>query len=414
MKGVGGRSMTGAHGKRVLMGLVLGLSFISASCGGGSSDSGGGGNPPSNNPPALGAANQFAYAINSASNTVQAFTMDGNGNLTPAGGQGLQPTGRFPHHVDVDRQGRFVYISNHEENFVTGYKINNDGSLAAINPAPASPVTNLQNNDPTDNNPHSSVIDQTGQFLYVVAGVPPAMSTVKTYTINGSTGTLTQIGTTGPLAQCAHGHNITLTANNNFVYVACEDSGMVYSFSRNTSTGQLTLVPGTPTAVVGVAFAVAVDPGNRFLFVGNNNSVDVFSIGGNGALTAIQGGPNNGNSFPTGNAAHSLTVDPTGQFVYTANLSSSDISGFRLDPNTGVLTALAGSPYPTGGGPNYITVHPDGKVLFTADAGGGAGAPPGNKVSRFTVNADGTLTRTADAFDFPANSGTNGIGTTKF
>lgn len=367
-------------------------------CGGGGDNGGGEGTPPP-----TGGVNQFAYVSNSGSNTVQAYSVDGNGNFTPAGGQGLQPTGIFPHDVDVDKTGRFVYISNHDSNFVSGYKINSDGSLAAINPtANASPVTNLLNSDATDNNPHSSAFDQSGQFLYVITGVPPALSTLKTYSIIGSTGVLVQIGTTGPLAQCSHGHRVRATPNNSFLYVACEDSGVVLAFSRNQETGQLTIIG--PTVVGGTTSDVAFDPGTRFLFASSTNSVSVYTISGNGSLSPILNGQNN---FTAGNTPHALTLDPAGMFLYTANINAATISAYRVDQNTGALSQLPGSPFGTGGDPNYILVHPNGKVLFTADA-------VTNEVARFTVNTDGTLTRTANAATFPSGSGTNGIAMTKF
>ncbi|HEU4685872.1 MAG TPA: beta-propeller fold lactonase family protein [Nitrospira sp.] len=402
------RKNTRASHHRGRAGLMVPLLLVAACSGGGDNGS----PPPSSNnspPPNQGgtsSAPQFAYVSNSGADTLQAYAVDSNGNFQVARGQGPQPTGVFPHHVDVEKKNRFVYISNHDSNFVSGYKINSsDGTLSPINPsANASPVTNLAGNDPTDNNPHSSVSDANGQFLYVVSGLPPQGSTVKTYTINGD-GTLTQIGTTQPIAQCQHGHNMTASPNDLFVFIGCEDSGMVFTFSRNTATGQLTNLG--PTAIGGAAPSVAVDPGSRFLFVGTTNSVSVFNIGSNGTLTPIQNGQNN---FAAGNSPHSLTVDPTGQFLYTANINSASISAFHIDQTTGALTQLAGSPFTTGGDPNYVLVHPDGKNLYTADASN----VNGNDVSHFTVNADGTLARQANTVTSPPGSGTNGIGMTRF
>lgn len=362
-----------------------------------SSGDDGGGTPA--NPPAT-SGNQFAYVVNYFGDNVQAFTSDGNGNLTTVGNP--ITVGSHPHNVNVDKAGRFVYISNHDSNFVSGYTINSsDGSLIPINPAAGSPVTD--STDPTNNNPHWSAFDQTGQFLYVIAGVPPALSTLKSYSINGTTGVLTQIGTTGPLAQCAHGHNVIVTSNNNFVYAACEDSAVIYSFRRDTNTGQLTNLGATvvigqngtpPTAPSAVA-----DPTSSFLFVGATNSVTVFNINpSNGTIAPIQGQSN----FGSGNSPHNLTLDSNGH-LYTANLHDSNISAFSI--NAGVLTPLAGSPFATGGTPNQVVVHPNGLVLFTADQ-------TTSTVTRFIVNGNGTLTPNGQAATFPAGSGTNGMGLT--
>ena len=371
--------------------LNLMLILLSAACSSGGDDGGG---STTNNPPAGGAGgNQFAYVVNFAANNVQAFTSDGNGNFTMVG----QPitTGVNPHNVNVDKAGRFVYISNVGSNFVSGFKINSaDGSLTPINAAPGSPVTDAS--DPTNNSPYWSVFGTTGQFLYVIAGGTP---TLKSYSIDSTSGVLTQIGTTGPLGQCSTGHSVTISPNNKFLYVGCRFNGVVYSFSRNTQTGALTNLGATnviQNGAPGVSFSVVVDPTSSFLFVGVTDGVTVFNID-----------PNSGNIsgqklFVAGNTPHSVTLDGNGH-LYTANLNDSTVSAFSI--SGGTLTQLAGSPFATGGEPNTVAVHPDGMVLFTADQ-------TTNTVTRFTLNADGTLTRNGNAATFPANSGTNNMALT--
>jgi 6-phosphogluconolactonase (cycloisomerase 2 family) len=380
----------------LLMFAIVPMLFFAACSSGGD-----GGPPPSTTtttPPPAGGSNQFAYVINFFGPNVQAFTSDSNGNFTPVGNP--MTTGTGPHNVNVDKAGRFVYISNHDSNFVSGYTINSaTGSLTPINQAPGSPVTNLNNNDSTDNNPHWSVFDTTGAFLYVIAGLPPAMSTLKSYQINAD-GTLTQIGTTGPLAQCSHGHNVTITPNNKFIYVACEDSAVVYTFQRGGNGAAVN--PGVATQVTAqngapaTAPSAVVDSTSSFLFVGVTDGVTVFNID-----------PNTGNIsgqtvFVAGNTPHNVTVAPNGD-VYTANINNSTVSAFSV--NAGALTQLAGSPFATGGTPNQVVAHPDGQVLFTADQ-------TTSTVTRFTVNADGTLTRNGNAATLPGGSGTNGMGIT--
>jgi DNA-binding beta-propeller fold protein YncE len=127
----------------------------------------------------------------------------------------------------------------------------------------------------------------------------------------------------------------------------------------------------------------------------------VFNINANGTIAPIAGQSN----FQAGNTPHNLTV--SGQFLYTANINSNNISAFSINSSTGALTPLTGSPFATGVGPNEVVVHPNGQVLFTADQNDSA-------VARFNINADGTLTRNGNAATFPAASGTNGIAMTNF
>jgi 6-phosphogluconolactonase len=369
-----------------------------AACSSSDDNGGGGGSPPPNNTP-TGSANQFAYVAAAGTSEVQAYSLDGNGNLTPIGGR--IATGTNPHHVDVDRAGRFVYVSNHDSNFLSGWRINQDGSLDPINPATGSPVT-------PDVEPHSSIIDQSGEFLYVVAGT--GASTLRAYKIDTSTG-----ATRGALAAIpgqnfavgTHGHNVTISPNNQFLYVAAELSNEVHAFSRDTTTGMLTargVVTGLP-----LCDAVVVSNDNRFLYAAYANAVEVFSIGANGELTRIT--PNSTfttNNFGFGSGPHSIALHPNGQTLYTANINPNPgrVSVFRVDTNTGVLTELQPNPPPaTGTFPNYIAIHPNGLFLFTADQGPGA-------LSRFQVNGDGTLVAPATVIP-NTGAGTNAIGTTK-
>jgi 6-phosphogluconolactonase (cycloisomerase 2 family) len=364
-------------------------------------DNGGGGGgtpPPGGGGPST--ADQFAYVINAADSEIRAYRFDADGNLVnpPIN---ILPTGLVPHHVNVDPQGKFVYVSNHESNFVSGYRLNADGSMVPMVPAiNGSPVTGptTPSADPSENQPHWSALDTTRQFLYVVSG-HAAPSTLRAYTVDQTTGLLTFIpGQSFPVGN--HAHNVVVSPNNQFVYVASEGSGDVHAFSRNTTDGKLTSI-GSVSGLNGAA-SVAVDPATRFAYVSYFNFVEVFNIGGNGALTRIT--PTS--TFATGNAPHSLAMHPNGQNLYAANLNTSTVTVFRIDPNTGALTDIQ-SPSPSTGAasdPNFVIVHPNQKWLYTSDN-------VTDVTSRFIVNADGTLGAQTTT---PTGNGAQGIGITQF
>jgi 6-phosphogluconolactonase len=388
--------------------LAIAPMLLFAACSSG--DDGGGGGTTTNNPPPGSTATQSGFVIDSGTSEIRAFSVDGtNGNLTQVGS--APNTGNFPHDVDVDRQGRYVYVSNHDSSFVSGYRINQDGSLAPINPAPGSPVTNLTGSDSTENRPHSSVMDNDGQFLYVVAGHPDTepVSTLRAYQIQTAAGP-TQ-GTLTPMANQSftvgvHGHRVRLSPNGQFLYVASEDSGEVYAFSRNASNG--TLTPSSTPKVTGLPGAtdVAIDPqNNKFLFASYTNAVEVMSIGADGSPTRILpvsafSTNNNGQ----GSGPHSIAINPNGQSLYTANINASRLSVFKVDPS-GVLTEVTPNPV-TGADPNYVYIHPNGKVLYSTDT-------VADQISMFTINADGTLTAGTPIPTAVVGDGPNGIGTTK-
>ncbi len=92
---------------------------------------------------------------------------------------------------------------------------------------------------------------------------------------------------------------------------------------------------------------MVVDPQNKYLYVAAAGSGQVFGFTINtaaGTLTALSPNP----YLPTGTNPVSMalhpTVDNTGQFLYTSNKGSTNISGFALSTTSGVMNAL---PSPT-------------------------------------------------------------------
>ena len=175
-----------------------------AACSSGGDDGGGGGTPP---PSGGGSANQFAYVIASAASEIQANNLDGSGNITPIGGPiatGVV-TRTTSTWIVADVLSMCRTMTRHS--CPATDQFNQDGSLNPMNPAPGSPVT-------ADVQTHSSVIDQTDAFLYVVSGT--GASTLTAYTINTSTGIPTAIAGQS-FAVGTHARNVTISPNNLFL-----------------------------------------------------------------------------------------------------------------------------------------------------------------------------------------------------
>src|SRR5258705_9006196 len=56
----------------------------------------------------------------------------------------------------------------------------------------------------------------------------------------------------------------------------------------------------------------------------------------------------------SGQRPASIVVDPAGRFAYVANLKSNDVSVYRIEPASGALKAVAGSPFRAGTQPVAI------------------------------------------------------------
>ncbi len=81
----------------------------------------------------------------------------------------------------------------------------------------------------------------------------------------------------------------------------------------------------------------------------------VFATSSGGALLPISGSP-----FPFAHVFHldsrAFQIDNTGQFLYLAVTDINAVFGFKLDPNTGNFTPIAGSPFPIGATPQTMAV----------------------------------------------------------
>jgi 6-phosphogluconolactonase len=71
-------------------------------------------------------------------------------------------------------------------------------------------------------------------------------------------------------------------------------------------------------------------------------------------------------------------------YVYAALPTPSQIAIYREDPNSGVLTALVGSPFPAGPGVQSLLIHPSGQFMYGANSGQ-------SNVSLFTIASNGLL-----------------------
>src|SRR6266481_5296641 len=112
--------------------------------------------------------------------------------------------------------------------------------------------------------------------------------------------------------------------------------------------------PPPPTNSAEFAFAVNIATGASDIF---GSKVDPTT----GVLTAVGSGFG-GVTDPT-----SLAVEPSNKFAYVSNFSDNTISAFAINASSGALTAVAGSPFPAAGNPVMIASESSGRYIYTAN-----------------------------------------------
>jgi sugar lactone lactonase YvrE len=102
------------------------------------------------------------------------------------------------------------------------------------------------------------------------------------------------------------------------------------------SNGSLVGVPGAPFAAAS-ASGMAFSPNGKFLYLGQGANINVWTIGGNGALTA------GGVVATPANGVADLTTDIAGKFLWVLGTTApGTIATYTMDPNTGALTLTTG------------------------------------------------------------------------
>jgi 6-phosphogluconolactonase len=152
---------------------------------------------------------------------------------------------------------------------------------------------------------------------------------------------------------------------------------------------------GTPNFPVG-SNPVALKPhtSGDFLYIADfsGNDVTLLDINqSNGNLSvpvsvSIVNPTNPTNIFATDKGPVSLAMSPIAPFLFAVNQTSGDVTAYTVDPGTGSLGVLAGSPFPIqpASHPSSVAISPTGNFLFVANATEGT-------IAVFSIGGNGAL-----------------------
>jgi 6-phosphogluconolactonase (cycloisomerase 2 family) len=302
---------------------------------------------------ALAPSGKFAYVASSSG--VSMYTINSTtGALTSIGriAEACQPEPFcvIATSIAIDPFGRFAYVTNvatsNQAGDVAMYTI--DGTTGAL--------TSIGTVDSAGHGPSSVAVDPSGKFAYVAnsgdfAGGGTSLSM---YTINATSGVLTTTGT----IDAGSPDSVAVDPSGKFAYVADSCDG-VFMYTINAATGVLTT---TGTIDAESPDSVAVDPSGKFAYVANSsNDVSMYSINATtGTLTSL--GP-----IAAGTNPSYVVVDPRGTFAYVANQGSNNVSIYGIDASTGVLTFIG--TVDAGLSPTCVAIGPSGKFAYVTNSG---------------------------------------------
>ncbi len=301
-------------------------------------------------------AGKFLYVSDSENDSVHVYAIGSNGGLTEISSSpytigSIPPCDDTQVGLAMDPAGKYLYATDQVNDDIVGFTIN--GTTGALTSMGA-PV-------PTSTAPAQVTVDASGQYVYV-ADFGDLVNSVSAYTIASGTGALTPV-TGSPFSSELNGQGdgpLGLATASTFLYVTEQNAVGNHSVAAMTilgsgsPPGSLTAMSGSPYAAGNAATGVAIALG-KYLYVADNNdkTISGFTIGGgSGALTSM------GSAFASSAAPWYLAVDTSGKFLYATNPGSGDdnITGFSINSSTGALTQFSGTPAAAGTKPYALTV----------------------------------------------------------
>ena len=259
-----------------------------------------------------------------------------------------------------------------------------DANSGALTPVSGSPfaVTNLAAASDV-----GLAADPSGTALYATSAGLGGPNVVA-LTVNPNTGALTPVAANQTLP--ASPIQIAVDPEGKNAYVIA-NTAEVWGFSIDARTHGLTALPSQPTRLLGIPHGITVDPSGAFVYISFEGTAggEIAGISrdtSTGALSLFESSPTSGDS-PQG-----IRVTPDGKFVIVINQGTPSavcsvkcVSVFSLDPGTGALSEVPGSPFASGDGPGPVAIDPSGKFVFV-------GNTASNSLSAYTLGSAGALT----------------------
>jgi 6-phosphogluconolactonase len=327
---------------------------------------------------------------------IAVFSVGGNGVLAPQ--QTYTSQGNAPVRFALSSTGSFLYILDqyapdpanpgvtsstvqsttypcpdpttagiwHPVGDITAFSVNaNTGRLSLI--------TNNQQQDangtqltyfPVGCNPIDFKV--SAAYVFTVDAGPEPVSgnfqTIYEYALNVTNGQLTQTQNAELVTNADKISTIGSDAASRYIYLLDTGNNQIFSYTIGTN-GILQSVTQSPfpnsQSTSGNPIALTSDSKTQFLYVADagpsptlgsaNSQISGFTIASNGVLAQISQAP-----FTTGSSPQCIIEDPSNQYIYTADFTSSTVTGHVLDPNSGVLTDLRNhTSYATVGNPTW-------------------------------------------------------------
>lgn len=266
---------------------------------------------------------------------IRAFAIDPTGGLTLLSSQ--NNAGSSTCHVTCDPSGKRIFVSSYGDGTLISYRF--DGKDIVSNPQ----ILSYRGSGPNAERQemahiHQAVVCPSGEWLYACD-----LGSDKIWIhdlLNGAKGLEM---TEGIVTPSGYGpRHLVFHPLLPLFYVLCELNSHVLTYRMHDGGGSAQLISDDATlskedSGPASGATIRLHPSNNCLYVSDrgNNSISVFSINeGNGKIKLET------RFSVRGETPRDFNIDPSGNWLLSANQDSDHIMPFRLDPGTG---------FPTGG-----------------------------------------------------------------
>ena len=282
---------------------------------------------------------KFVYAVNelqtfggAPSGSVTGFAVDAEtSKLTELNVQATR--GANPCHLVLDKTGRFLAVANYSGGNYSLFPVDADGRLQA--------AVSVLAGQPLEGNPAKArghMVGFAADNKYLITA-DNGLNQMLVFTFDARSGKAA-LNNTPPvvLAPGSGPRHYAFHPSGKWLFTINEQGATITTFAWNPKTGSLTArssVPTRPAEVTsGSTAEIAVHKSGRFVYGSNrgHDSIAVFGVGDDGALTLVEYEPTRGRT------PRNFSLDPSGRWLIAGNQRSDTLAVFSIDQKTGALT----------------------------------------------------------------------------
>lgn len=279
--------------------------------------------------------NTFVYSVNEedSKGAVSSFSYNKeNGALQIVNTQSSD--GSAPCYVSTDNTGKWLFAGNYSSGNLAVYPIQANGAIGALHQFVQHTGSSINNSRQKSAHVHCTYISPDNKNLYVP---DLGIDKVVVYPFNAETGRLDTLNKAYITVKPGGGpRHIIFSKNGKYAYLVEEMSGTVNVIEKSNNQYKIIHTENhLPQGQEGAGADIHLSPDEKFLYASqrSNSTIQIFKVNTeDGSIKFI------GEQSTLGNFPRNFTIHPSGKFLLAANQKSNDITIFKRDVFTGLLT----------------------------------------------------------------------------